>query len=262
MIRPLLFSISIVLLFSSFYINRKKKKLIPPGTVQISETFFADETEVSNKAWREYELWVKTKFGANSDEYKFSLPDTTVWRNKESCNEPYVQHYYRHPAYKDFPVVGISHEQATAFCKWRTECVKEFAYITYKKDWDIEYKLPTKEEWELLSNNGSNELANNGRNEKGNVKFNHRYLIEGSKEAEKFMADHSDVTAPVYSFCKNKFGLFNMIGNVAEMIAEKGISKGGGWRSLYEECRPGKSILYEKPTAWLGFRCVCLIKSN
>lgn len=262
MIRGLLFLISAVLLFSSFSIKPKKKKSIPPGTVQISETFFADETEISNFSWNEYERWVAAKYGVNSPEHTFTLPDTTVWRGKDFNNEPYVLHYYRHPAYKNYPVVGISYEQALAFCKWRTARVKEFSYIGYKKEWDLEYRLPNKEEWELLSNNGSLELANKGRNEKGNVKFNHRYLEEGSEEAKKFMADHADVTAPVYSYWKNKFGLFNMIGNVAEMISEKGVSKGGGWRSLLEECRAGKEIPYDKPTAWLGFRCVCVVKPN
>jgi hypothetical protein len=71
-----------------------------------------------------------------------------------------------------------------------------------------------------------------------------------------------DVTAPVNSYTKNHFGLYNMIGNVSEMVTEKGTSKGGGWRHLLEECRVGKDITYEKPTSWLGFRCICIVKRN
>jgi len=51
-----------------------------------------------------------------------------------------------------------------------------------------------------------------------------------------------------------------MIGNVSEMVLEKGISKGGSWRNILEECRVGKDILYTKSEAWLGFRCVCILK--
>ena len=69
----------------------------------------------------------------------------------------------------------------------------------------------------------------------------------------------SDVTAPVYSYWKNYFGLFNLIGNVAEMVLEKNTSKGGSWIHYAEECRVGKTIPYSKPEAWLGFRCVCIM---
>lgn len=258
--KSLVFALSLILLFSSFSIKRKKKKLIPPGTVQISETFFADETEISNFAWLEYESWTKLKYGINSAEHISVLPDTLVWREKNSSNEPYVKYYYRHPAYKDYPVVGISYEQAIAYCTWRTQRVKVFAYIRYKKEWDIEYRLPTKEEWEMLSYNGVAELSNKGKNSKGQVKFNHCYRTPESKEVDKFMFKGADVTAPVYSYWPNTFGMYNVFGNVAEMISEEGVSKGGGWRSQIEECCAGKNILYTKPTAWLGFRCVCVVK--
>ena len=52
-----------------------------------------------------------------------------------------------------------------------------------------------------------------------------------------------------------------MLGNVAEMVQEKGICKGGSWRNILEECRVGKDMEYSKPAAWLGFRCVCVVKS-
>jgi len=235
---------------------QKDKKLIPPGTVQISETFFADETEVSNMAWMEYESWTKTKFGANSAEHLSTLPDTLVWREKNATNEPYVQHYYRHAAYRNYPVVGISYEQAVAFCKWRTERVKESLMLSRKKEYSITYRLPTKEEWELLSNNGTNIFPGNGKNEKGISKLN---CMNPNDTAS--YAGANDITAPVYSYWQNRFGLFNTFGNVSEMVSEKGISKGGSWRHDLESCRAGKNIAYSKPEAWLGLRCVCVTGS-
>lgn len=241
--------------------TKKNKQFTPPGTVQITETFFADETEISNFSWQEYEFSILNKFGKNSKEHVETLPDTLVWRHKNSYNEPYVQYYYRHPAYKDYPVVGISYEQAQAFCKWRTQRVKEYYYIKNKKELKIEYRLPSKEEWELISNNGFKIFENGGKNKKGQVVFNHRWMTDSiSKKYFEENHQYQDVTAPIYSYWPNSFKLFCLFGNVAEMISEKGICKGGSWCNTINECRPGKDISYEKPTAWLGFRCVCDIK--
>lgn len=251
----------ISLICFSFSFSRKKK-LVPPGTVQITETFFADQTEISNFSWREYEWSIAQKYGKNSPEHIAVLPDTLVWRDPSAYNEPYVQYYYRHPAYKDYPVVGVSYEQALAYCKWRTERVKEFYAIRYKKDWNIEYRLPTKEEWEKFALTiGNVTFKNEGRDDKGRATFNCLALGDTLSVAGT-RSDNADVTAPVFSYKPNVFKIYNCIGNVAEMISEKGLCKGGSWRNRPEDCRPGKDVPYVKPSSWLGFRCVCVMKSN
>lgn len=240
----------------SFTVN-SKKEFTPPGTVQINDTLFADEAEITNLGWLEFEMWTAATYGKNSKEHLAVLPDTLVWRDKLAFNEPYVKYYYRHPAYKDFPVVGVSYEQAIAYCKWRTNQVKTF--LSIKKDFrhqNFEYRLPTKAEWEFLASTSSKFLQNNGKNEKGLAQLNFIYVDTIAKDGNKY----ADVTAPVKAFNKNWLGLYNMLGNVAEMVQEKGISKGGSWRNHQEECRPGKELEYQKPTAWLGFRCVCVMK--
>jgi formylglycine-generating enzyme required for sulfatase activity len=255
-----IFPLCIIILFS---FTSREREFRPPGTVKYNDTLFIDETEVSNFSWKEYETWIKTKFGANSPEHKAALPDTLVWRDVAAYNEPFVEHYYRHPAYKDYPVVGISYEQARAFCKWRTGMVKAFLAIRKKhSELDLEYRLPTKQEWESLSYNGAVELSNNGFNEKGMRKFNSIWEPDTTNKKVINDVDNADVTAPVYSYWKNFFGIYNMIGNVSEMVLEKGISKGGSWRHRLEQCRVGKDIPYEKPNAWLGFRCVCVVKKK
>lgn len=261
--KKLLFLISTLVLVGAFFPIKKKKEFLPPGTTKINDTLFADETEISNFSWVEYEYSVMRKYGFHSKEHLSVLPDTTVWRDPSSFNEPYVKYYYRHPAYRDYPVVGISYEQAVAFCKWRTDRVKEFMCIS--KKYPIiyfEYRLPSKTEWEFLSNNGDGILTNGGKNEKGMVTFNHRWAKDTIEWKKDKQLSYSEVLAPVYSYWPSRFKLYNMFGNVSEMVLEKGISKGGSWSSFLEECRVGKDQTYLKPTAMIGFRCVCVVKKK
>lgn len=234
----------------------KKKGFVPPGTVKITEKFYADECEVTNFSWEEYTYWLRVKYGLRSMEYLSALPDTLVWRDKERYNEPYVRFYYRNPAFREYPVVGVSYEQAVEFCKWRTERVKSFYYLKYKKEIHLEYRLPNKQEWEMLAAMAQDLVGLESKNnEKMPKLFNYR-----PKHDTSFTFTYANITKPVRLYEKNYYGLYNMLGNVAEMVSEKNISKGGSWMHLSEQCRYGKDISYIKPQAWLGFRCVCVIK--
>jgi len=88
-------------------------------------SFYMDETEVSNTNWLEYLNWIRRNFPADEQYYYEELPDTLVWRSPLSFNEPFVNNYLRHPAYKDYPVVGVSAKQAERYCVWRTDMVNE-----------------------------------------------------------------------------------------------------------------------------------------
>lgn len=108
-----------------------------PRRVTVS-SFYIDETEVSNVDYREYLHWVRRVFGEEYPEvYRRALPDTTVWRSPLGYNEPYVETYFRHPAYNDYPVVGVSWLQAVDYSNWRTDRVNEKMLIDAGiLDWD------------------------------------------------------------------------------------------------------------------------------
>lgn len=88
-------------------------------------SFYMDETEVKNLDYREYLHWIGRVFSENREVFWAALPDTLVWRDKLSYNEPMVEHYFRHPSYQNYPVVGVSWTQASDFCIWRTDRVNE-----------------------------------------------------------------------------------------------------------------------------------------
>lgn len=93
-------------------------------------SFYMDETEISNFQWCEYLYWLSRVFAVDYPEVYFkALPDTLVWRDKLAYNDPYIEYYLRHPAYRDYPVVGINWLQAVDFCAWRTDRVNEFILI-------------------------------------------------------------------------------------------------------------------------------------
>jgi gliding motility-associated lipoprotein GldJ len=92
-------------------------------------SFYMDETEVTNVMYMEYLDWLKRVFPPEQENYKNiyegASPDTLVWRNRLGYNETMTENYLRHPAYAEYPVVGVNWIQATEFSKWRTDRVNE-----------------------------------------------------------------------------------------------------------------------------------------
>ncbi|HEX8563280.1 MAG TPA: gliding motility lipoprotein GldJ [Flavobacterium sp.] len=92
-------------------------------------SFYMDETEVTNLMYMEYLDWLKRVFPPTEENYKNiyegASPDTLVWRNRLGYNETMTNNYLRHPAYADYPVVGVNWIQAVEFSKWRTDRVNE-----------------------------------------------------------------------------------------------------------------------------------------
>ena len=95
------------------------------------QSFYMDETEVTNIMYMEYLDWTKKVYPPENENftqiYDGVVPDTLVWRNRLGYNEVMTNNYLRHPAYQDYPVVGVSWIQANQFCVWRTDRINEDA---------------------------------------------------------------------------------------------------------------------------------------
>ena len=93
------------------------------------QSFYMDETEVTNLMYLEYLDWIKRVYPPSNPDfraiYNGAVPDTLVWRNRLGLSEMMVENYLRHPAFKDYPVVGVSWIQAVEFANWRSDRVAE-----------------------------------------------------------------------------------------------------------------------------------------
>ncbi len=93
------------------------------------QSFYMDETEVTNMMYLEFLDWIKAVYPPSEPQYKAiyegALPDTLVWRNRLGYSEVMVDNYLRHPAYAEYPVVGVSWIQAVEFANWRSDRVNE-----------------------------------------------------------------------------------------------------------------------------------------
>ena len=94
------------------------------------QSFYMDETEVTNAMYMEYLDWIKRVYPPSDENFRAiyhgALPDTLVWRNRLGFNEVMTENYLRHPGYGEYPVVGVSWIQAVEFASWRSDRVNEY----------------------------------------------------------------------------------------------------------------------------------------
>lgn len=136
-LKTILTPLVVIVLLSSFspYSRNPAGTLSVPG---LANTFL-DKTEVTNIAWKEYLFDLKEKYGASSEEYQQHLPDIILWEMA------YGQDFFSSKTYDEYPLVGISFQQATDYCRWRSERVSE------KENRKIEYSLPSLREYKVAS---------------------------------------------------------------------------------------------------------------
>ena len=118
----------------SFTVGEKDEFITAPRnnetrTLTVS-SFYMDKYEVTNLNWNEYLHWLEYVFGAVAPELvDQARPDHKVWREDLAYNDPYENNYFEHPAFSFYPIVGVTWEQAMAYCQWRTDRVNEMALI-------------------------------------------------------------------------------------------------------------------------------------
>ena len=143
-------------------------------------------------------------------------PDTTAWINDfdNAYNEPYVRLYFSHGGYNDYPVVGVSWEQANAFSNWRTDYLRK---ALGKDGVRIEpYRLPTEAEWEYAARAGKSE---NKYPWDGDLPMSDDkvcFYANFKPDEGNYVRDGHIITSRVGTYAPNDFGLYDMAGNVSE----------------------------------------------
>ena len=145
-------------------------------------------------------------------------PDTTVWYKdfSYSYNEPMHNDYFWHDAYSEYPVVGVSWEQATAFAHWRTFYKNQHQRKARKNIQLVsDFRLPTETEWEYAARGG---LERAEYPWGGPYTYDDKgcFLANFKPERGNYIADQILYTAEAESYWANEYGLFNMAGNVSE----------------------------------------------
>ncbi len=211
-------------------------------------------------------------------------PDTMVWVRdfQWAYNEPLLQKYFSHPGFANYPVVGVTWEQADAFCHWRTDLF--LGHNTH----DIQsYRLPTEAEWEYAARGGRKMSVypwggNYARDNEG------CFLANFKPYRGSYSDDTGTTTMKVAQFRPNDFGLFDMAGNVAEWtssayntstnayvhdmnpslqykarmddpdVLKRKVIKGGSWKDIayFIQCGTRTYEYQYESRPYIGFRCV------
>lgn len=192
----------------------------PPGTVQLNSSkigskcgTFIDANEVTVLYWKDYLNWLGKEYGEETSQYKTMLPDSAT------CSQVYSANW-EHPSCQNFPIVGISYEQAIAYCKWLTDRVNEMLKLKNKK-YTVSYTLPTKTDFE-----------------------------EAYKQ-QKVKTNYKNITG--IDWRKEKKGILAGIGdNAQELTIEKMILTGEESDVLFFQP-------FMESNAFIGFRCIAEI---
>jgi gliding motility-associated lipoprotein GldK len=257
-----------------------KKEIDPTKLVFHSEIFDFKEAAKSPKGVQ------RSKFIVKKDLQIY--PDTLCWVRDfaYSYNEPMAKKYYSHPAFGNYPVVGISWKQATAFCEWRTQYLNGFLE-SKKRMTESDFRLPTESQWEYAARGGRSQSPYPWggpylRNRKGCLLANFKPGRGNYPEDGGFYTVRADAYWP------NDFGLYNMSGNVAEWTSslfyeggysfqhdmnpevrwnakesdpprmKRKVTRGGSWKDVgYYLQTSARTYEYQDTSkSYIGFRCV------
>lgn len=200
--------------------------------------FYMSATEVTNLQYREFLDALRA--AGDTARLRAAWPDSSQW-DRPIPNPEWKAKYFYNKAYDHYPVVCVPKRGAYLYCEWLAARIK-------KNGRNLHVTLPTEEQWEYAARGGDSAAAypwpgSFMRATSGKWKGAYLANFFVASEPDRSPVDtttakgKADITAPAESYLPNGYGLYNMAGNVAEMIADHDYAKGGSYLSPREKVR-------------------------
>jgi formylglycine-generating enzyme required for sulfatase activity len=242
--------------------------LIHGDTISV-QSFYMKTTEVTNGEYAEFLAWLETN--GTAEQKQKSAIRNEKWVDPPRLNaDKYAEFYFKHPAYENYPLVNVTREGAELYCLWLEEKIN-----LQLKDRKVKVRLPFHPEfiragaadnlnaiysWKgpYLRNSKGDFLANFVRIPQSTLTKNEEGVLVSQPfdNLAYFPMESSDVIAPSRSYYPSELGFYNLNGNVAEMVQEKGLAVGGSWRDLGYDIRLQSSKKFDEACPDVGFRPV------
>ncbi|MEL6733190.1 MAG: SUMF1/EgtB/PvdO family nonheme iron enzyme [Bacteroidota bacterium] len=213
------------LMLGIFWTPSRKEK----GMVQVKENLLYDVGEISNIQWKEFESTLVAR-GENIEAYR----QNEVW-----TDAIYRDSYFSHPAFANYPVVGITQKGARAFCAWRNQMDQGTPGT---------FRLPTQAEFQYVLEKG--EQSDKWQKKKARFIRRNGYVYN-------FWKERARMALPSESLLENELGIYHLKGNAAELVEDGTLVVGGSWEDAPQEDWKTYTNTYKGPHASVGFRCVC-----
>ena len=249
-------------------------KFVPAGLVVMDkdtvsvQAFYMFNHETTNFQWKEFQMDLEKN--GKTAELEISRVRGENWNSNGNSNASMAEQYYKHPAYRDYPVVNITHEAATLYCAWLTEKLNSLpkplgVKVTVRLPLHAEYiragvgdKLGEWYPWcdKFMRNPKGDFRANFARvlNSQITRGENGEWKILPRIQGDRTM--NADYFAPSISYWPSEYGMYNLSGNAAEMINIPGVAVGGSFRDFGYDIRLQSKKKYEGSAIDVGFRVV------
>jgi len=214
--------------------------------------------EVSNSSYKQF-LNAQKELLSDAN-YKSLEVSQEVFTKQDSKLAPFDKYYFEHSAYENYPVVGISYNAANAYCDWLTA---KYANELVKGK-HIKFSLPTKAAWQFAGNSGDAAKQFSWgtgftKNNRGKFLANFKGSFDSNSGTDEYAkaigaGKRINITSPVNSFFPSSAGVYNLCGNVAEMLDEEEIAAGGSFLSEVNDITLNSFRKYDGASLNIGFR--------
>jgi len=282
----------------AIYVTKELNRVY--GFEKVTPTLLASQTEITIKDWFAYVKDVQDNGFNYNYGYLETIPDTNkvekkllpayrsfinALMNESDClveiktNFGYLTSWKVLGCYSDkqlvsknismmnFPVTGLTYKQVQRYTEWLTTIYKTKINEEQGLPYEISFRLPKNDEWEIIAKNGLNEAMHKNKcldslNVLGCMLINYNASTSCKNYDDYLKNSFGKGSSYGFSFNPDNNGIYNLFGNIAEMVLENGLAKGGSYFHTAKQSAWDIALEYENAEPWLGFRVVAEFKAK